>query len=47
MFEKILVAHDGSNGAWKAFEAALDLAARLRSGLHMISVAHCSVLVVK
>jgi nucleotide-binding universal stress UspA family protein len=38
MFEKILVAHDGSNGAWKAFEAALDLAARLRASLHIISV---------
>lgn len=38
MFEKILVAHDGSDGAWKAFDAALDLAARLRAGLHMISV---------
>jgi nucleotide-binding universal stress UspA family protein len=38
MFEKILVAHDGSDGAWKAFDAALELAARLRAGLHMISV---------
>jgi nucleotide-binding universal stress UspA family protein len=38
MFERILVAHDGSDGAWKAFEAALDLAARLRGSLHIISV---------
>jgi nucleotide-binding universal stress UspA family protein len=38
MFENILVAHDGSDGAWKAFDAALDLAARLRAGLHIISV---------
>jgi nucleotide-binding universal stress UspA family protein len=38
MFEKILVAHDGSDGAWKAFDAALDLAARFRAGLQIISV---------
>jgi nucleotide-binding universal stress UspA family protein len=38
MFEKILVAHDGSEGAQKAFDAALELASRLRTSLHMISV---------
>ncbi|MGD1096733.1 MAG: universal stress protein [Bryobacteraceae bacterium] len=38
MFEKILVAHDGSDGAQKAFDAAVDLASRLQASLHMISV---------
>ena len=38
MFRKILVAHDGSEGAQKAFAAALDLAARCQGELHMISV---------
>jgi nucleotide-binding universal stress UspA family protein len=38
MFEKILVAHDGSEGAQKAFDAAVELASRLRANLHMISV---------
>jgi nucleotide-binding universal stress UspA family protein len=38
MFEKILVAHDGSDGARKAFDAAVELASRLRVSLHMISV---------
>ena len=38
MFEKILVAHDGSEGAQKAFDAALELVSRLRGSLHMISV---------
>jgi nucleotide-binding universal stress UspA family protein len=38
MFEKILVAHDGSDGAQKAFEAAVELASRLRADLRMISV---------
>jgi nucleotide-binding universal stress UspA family protein len=38
MFEKILVAHDGSDGAQKAFDAAVELASRLRATLHMISV---------
>src|SRR5438552_1039434 len=39
MFERILVAHDGSDGAARAFEAALELATRLRlDQVHMISV---------
>jgi nucleotide-binding universal stress UspA family protein len=38
MFRKILVAHDGSEGAQKAFAAALDLAARCGAELHVISV---------
>jgi nucleotide-binding universal stress UspA family protein len=38
MFEKILVAHDGSDGAQRAFDAAIDLASRLHATLHMISV---------
>jgi nucleotide-binding universal stress UspA family protein len=38
MFEKILIAHDGSDGAQKAFDAAVELAARLRVPLHMVSV---------
>jgi len=38
MFEKILVAHDGSKGAQKAFEVALEIAARSDAELHMISV---------
>jgi nucleotide-binding universal stress UspA family protein len=38
MYHKILVAHDGSEGAHKAFAAALDLAARYGAELHMISV---------
>jgi nucleotide-binding universal stress UspA family protein len=38
MFEKILVAHDGSEGAQKALDAAVELAARLHLNLHMISV---------
>jgi nucleotide-binding universal stress UspA family protein len=38
MFEKILVAHDGSDGAQRTFDAAVDLASRLHSTLHMISV---------
>ncbi len=38
MFRNILMAHDGSEGAQKAFAAALDLAARYGAELHMISV---------
>ena len=38
MFEKILVANDGSDGAQKAFDAAVELASRLHASLHMISV---------
>jgi nucleotide-binding universal stress UspA family protein len=38
MFEKILVAHDGSGGAQKAFDAAVELASHLHANLHMISV---------
>ena len=38
MFRKILVAHDGSEGAQKAFDAAVELAAQLHASLHMISV---------
>jgi nucleotide-binding universal stress UspA family protein len=35
MFEKILVAHDGSDGAQKAFDRAVELASQLRARLHM------------
>ncbi len=38
MFRKILVAHDGSEGARKAFASALDVSARYEAELHMISV---------
>jgi len=38
MYKKILVANDGSEGAAKALAAAIDLAKRLKSTLHMISV---------
>ena len=38
MFRKILVAHDGSEGAKKAFRAALDLAERFGAQLHTISI---------
>lgn len=36
MFDKILVAHDGSDGAQRALDTAI--AARFKSELHMISV---------
>src|SRR5579872_1161770 len=38
MFEKLLIAHDGSDGAHKAFDVAVDLAACLHARLSMISV---------
>lgn len=38
MYRKILVAHDGSPGAFVALTAALDLAAKLAAEIHMISV---------
>ena len=38
MFQRILVANDGSDGALKAFDAAVELAAALNASLHMISV---------
>jgi nucleotide-binding universal stress UspA family protein len=38
MYEKILIADDGSEGAAKALAAAIELARRLRVALHLISV---------
>ncbi|MBI4184534.1 MAG: universal stress protein [Proteobacteria bacterium] len=38
MFGKILHANDGSEGAFKALAAALNLARRYRAELHMVSV---------
>ena len=38
MFNKILHANDGSEGAFKALEVALSLARHYRSELHMLSV---------
>lgn len=38
MFDRILIAHDGSDGAQKAFDAAVELAVRCQAKLHMISV---------
>jgi nucleotide-binding universal stress UspA family protein len=38
MFHQILVAHDGSDNARKAFDAAVQLAARLGAHLRMICV---------
>src|SRR5437773_10945168 len=38
MFRKILVANDGSDGAKKAIQAAIDLAKRYGAELHEISV---------
>jgi len=40
VFEKILVAHDGSDGAQRAFDVAVELASQLQATLHMISVQH-------
>lgn len=38
MLDRILVAHDGSDGAQRAFDVAVELAARLKAALHMVSV---------
>jgi nucleotide-binding universal stress UspA family protein len=38
MLDRILAAHDGSAGAQKAFETAVELAGRLHATLHMVSV---------
>jgi len=38
MYNKILVGHDGSDGAAKAFAAALALAKQFNTDLHMIGV---------
>jgi len=38
MFRKILVAHDGSEGARKAFASALEIAQFAQAELHMISI---------
>jgi nucleotide-binding universal stress UspA family protein len=38
MYRKILVAHDGSPGAFAALTAGLDLAARLAAEIHLIGV---------
>jgi nucleotide-binding universal stress UspA family protein len=38
MYRKILVAHDGSPGAFVALTAGLDLAVKLGAEIHMISV---------
>jgi nucleotide-binding universal stress UspA family protein len=38
MFKRILVAHDGSDGAQRAFDISVELAATTKATLHMISV---------
>jgi len=38
MYRKILTAVDGSQAAWRAFEAALDLASRHRAELHVMPI---------
>jgi nucleotide-binding universal stress UspA family protein len=38
MFERILIAHDGSEGADRALDSAIELATRFQSDLHMISI---------
>lgn len=38
MFSRILIAHDGSDGAQRAFDAAVELASQLKAQLSMISV---------
>jgi nucleotide-binding universal stress UspA family protein len=39
MFRKILVAYDGSAPARDAYEAALDMAAKYKSDVHVVAVA--------
>jgi nucleotide-binding universal stress UspA family protein len=39
MFDKILVAYHGTDGALRAFDAAVEMAHRQNAELHMISVA--------
>ena len=38
VFEKILVAHDGPDGAQRAFDVAVERASQLKATLHMITV---------
>jgi nucleotide-binding universal stress UspA family protein len=38
LFEKILIAHDGSEGARRAFDFAVELAGQTNASLHMITV---------
>ena len=38
MFKRILVAHDGSDGAQRAFDVGVELASTTQASLHMISV---------
>lgn len=38
MYRKILIAHDGSEGAGKALTTAIELSRRLKAALHMVSV---------
>jgi nucleotide-binding universal stress UspA family protein len=38
MFDKILIAYDGSDGALRAFDAAIDLAHRLNITLYTVTV---------
>jgi nucleotide-binding universal stress UspA family protein len=38
MFEKILIAHDGSDAADRALDTAIEMASRFSAELHMISV---------
>lgn len=35
---KILIAHDGSDGAWKALSVSIDLSKRFRAELHSVSI---------
>ena len=41
MYKKLLIANDGSDGARKALAAAIQLAKRFRTQLHMLSVEGC------